>query len=147
MSICFFRWSYIYERVDINDIKILQHPRVTGVKCDSLVPPTKKFKTIAGGGFDIIIDDGLHTHEAQWKTFENFIPFLNEGGSYFIEDVWPYHIMNEKEKEHYWLKKHAPAFSDEEYKRLMAAIRPYHCIHHDLREGFEPDTYIIGVKK
>lgn len=38
-------------------------------------------------GFDIIIDDGLHTEESQFKTFHNFKGLMNDGGLYVIEDV------------------------------------------------------------
>lgn len=38
-------------------------------------------------GFDIIIDDGLHTEEAQYKSFYNFKELVNPGGIYVIEDV------------------------------------------------------------
>ena len=38
-------------------------------------------------GFDIIIDDGLHTAESQFKTFYNFQPYMNKGGLYVIEDI------------------------------------------------------------
>lgn len=38
-------------------------------------------------GFDIIIDDGLHTEEAQYKSFNNFKELVNPGGVYIIEDV------------------------------------------------------------
>jgi len=37
--------------------------------------------------FDIIIDDGDHTFEAQIKTFKNYSPFMRKGGIYIIEDV------------------------------------------------------------
>lgn len=37
--------------------------------------------------FDIIIDDGLHTGEAQYKSFKNFSSLVNKGGVYVIEDV------------------------------------------------------------
>ena len=139
----------IFERVEMEQIKIPGHERVDGYAGSSMEPiyEDSNIFQVFEEGFDIIIDDGLHTHEAQRKTFDNLFQYLKEGGSYFIEDVWPYHIMSEKEKEHYWLVKHAPAFSNEEYKKLMAAIRPYHVFHHDLRKGFEPDTYIIEVKK
>ena len=141
----------IFVRVDMKDVSILNHPHVHGCKCDSLEGPNDHFKELADAceGFDIIIDDGLHTHEAQRKTFENFFPYLKEGGSYFIEDVWPYHLMNETEKKHYWLEKHAPAFSDEEYEKLIAAIEKNSSdvIYHDLRNGYDPDTFIIEVKK
>ena len=38
-------------------------------------------------GFDIIIDDGLHSAEAQFKTFNNFKPLVNKNGLYVIEDI------------------------------------------------------------
>jgi len=38
--------------------------------------------------FDIIIDDGLHTFEANIKTFEALFPLLDsKSGIYFIEDI------------------------------------------------------------
>lgn len=138
----------IFTRVQEQDIAIFQDPRVTPCKCDSLEGPNDTFKDIVGRKkFDIIIDDGLHTHEAQWKTFENFFPFLKKGGSYFIEDVWPYDRMTNSEKQHYWLKKHAPAFSEEEYQKLLDVIAPYEVIYHDLRDGYDPDTFILEIKK
>jgi len=137
----------VFTRVDVKDIPILNNYNVHPIKCDSLVGPTEEFKNLASDGFDIIIDDGLHTHEAQWKTFENFIQFLKEGGSYFIEDVWPFDKMSDSEKNHHWLKKHGNVFSDKQYKKLLDVISPYTVTYHDLREGYEPDTFIIEIKK
>ena len=37
--------------------------------------------------YDIIIDDGDHTIEAQIKTFQNFSGLVKKGGLYIIEDV------------------------------------------------------------
>lgn len=37
--------------------------------------------------FDIIIDDGLHTQEAQLATVRNFFPYVKENGIYVIEDI------------------------------------------------------------
>jgi cephalosporin hydroxylase len=37
--------------------------------------------------FDIIIDDGSHIMENQFKTLRNFYPFLKSGGIYVVEDV------------------------------------------------------------
>jgi hypothetical protein len=37
--------------------------------------------------FDIIIDDGLHLHEANFTFFENSIHKLNSKGYYIIEDI------------------------------------------------------------
>ena len=44
-------------------------------------------KKIYGNKFDIILDDGLHTIEAQVKTFINFWPLLKKNGIYLIEDI------------------------------------------------------------
>ena len=129
------------------NVTILTHPQVHGCKCDSLKTPTTEFKALAKDGFDIIIDDGLHTHEAQWKTFLNFIPYLKDGGIYFIEDVWPYDKMTNKQKQHYWLKRYSPAFSEGEYQKLLNAISPYKVTYRDLRTGYDPDTFILEIKK
>ena len=37
--------------------------------------------------FDVIIDDGDHTHLGQLATFKNFFPLLEPGGFYIIEDI------------------------------------------------------------
>lgn len=137
----------IFTRVDIKNIPILNHPRVHAYKCDSVEGPGNDFERYANDGFDIIIDDGLHTHEAQWKTFVNFIPYLKEHGMYFIEDVWPYDVMTSKQKQHPWLKKHSPSFSEENYQKLLDVIEPYGVKYHDLRHGYDPDTFIIEVRK
>lgn len=39
--------------------------------------------------FDIIIDDGCHHFQSQFETLKNFYPYLNSGGIYIIEDIYP----------------------------------------------------------
>lgn len=39
------------------------------------------------GIFDLIIEDGLHTVDAQQKTLLNFWPYLKKGGLYVAEDL------------------------------------------------------------
>lgn len=39
------------------------------------------------GEYDFVIDDGLHTLEGQWSTFQNYWHTVRPGGTYFIEDV------------------------------------------------------------
>ena len=46
------------------------------------------WKNISHNDFDIIIDDGLHTFEANTCLFENSITFLSSSGVYIIEDVY-----------------------------------------------------------
>jgi len=47
----------------------------------------KDFLDEHNGGFDIIIDDGLHGYHANVSLFENTIDRLSEDGLYIIEDV------------------------------------------------------------
>lgn len=138
----------IFVRVTPEDIPALNRDRVHWCKCDSIEGPNTDFLSMVGDiKFDVIIDDGLHTHDAQRKTFENFIPYLNNGGTYFIEDVWAFDHMTEAQKQHRWIQTHRNDFSDEQYAQLLTAIEPYDTTFHDLRKGFHNDTFIIEVKK
>jgi hypothetical protein len=49
--------------------------------------------------FDIIIDDGLHTFEANVIFFENSIHKLKANGFFIIEDIINYHLFENKIKE------------------------------------------------
>ncbi|HMN73524.1 MAG TPA: hypothetical protein PKA55_16815 [Rhodoblastus sp.] len=42
---------------------------------------------IGGDKFDVVIDDGLHTYEANRSCMENSIGHVKDGGFYIIEDV------------------------------------------------------------
>lgn len=72
----------IFTRIKPEDIAVLNHPRVKWAKCDSTVSNVKEWQDIK---FDIIIDDGLHTPEANLKTFRSFKDQLK--GAFFVEDV------------------------------------------------------------
>lgn len=54
-----------------------------------------------GGDYDIIIDDGLHTHFHHIKSFEALYPQLKENGLYIIEDLHAYDCVNTIE----WFKE------------------------------------------
>ena len=54
-----------------------------------------------GGDYDIIIDDGLHTHFHHIKSFEALYPHLKENGLYIIEDLHAYDCANTIE----WFKE------------------------------------------
>ena len=54
-----------------------------------------------GGDYDIIIDDGLHTHFHHIKSFEALYPHLKENGLYVIEDLHAYDCINTIE----WFKE------------------------------------------
>lgn len=44
---------------------------------------------------DFVIDDGLHTLDGQWRTFQNYWRFVRAGGTYFIEDIENQHNKEE----------------------------------------------------
>jgi len=116
------------------DVSILTHPRVEWHTHDSTQP-------INIGRFDFVIDDGLHTHTAQRKTFENLMPYVDN--TYFIEDVWALDHMTVAEKGHEWLKR--GGYSDEGYQELLSTLKPYDVEFHDLRARHQPDSFIISV--
>lgn len=43
----------------------------------------------SGGSFDLVIDDGSHIYEHQRFTAAVLLRFVEVGGLYIIEDVWP----------------------------------------------------------
>lgn len=61
--------------------------RITTLLCDSTDP--KIVEILGDRKFDIIIDDGSHYDESQLKTIRNLWQFVNPGGYYIIEDVYP----------------------------------------------------------
>jgi len=135
-----------FQRINPEDISILDHENVLWHKCDSTTPGASS-TIVPGLKFDIIIDDGLHTHEAQRKTFENFFPLLKDDGVYFIEDVWPFDIMSAADKQHPWLKRNPTDWNDVDYAKLIETISPHTVTFHDIRKGHQPDTFIIEVRK
>jgi len=58
-----------------------------------------------GKKFDVIIDDGDHSVEAQLRTFANFFPYLSKEGVYVIEDVIGMNAANRLAVE---VRKHYP---------------------------------------
>ena len=133
----------IFERVKPENIKILNHPRVKWAKCDSTISNVKEWKDIQ---FDIIIDDGLHTTEANLKTFNSFKNQLR--GSYYIEDVWPLNIMSNEELNHSWIQIKKD-YSIEKYNSLLNELNQFGKVEHfDLRKKtMQPDSYIIKITK
>lgn len=75
--------------VDPESVKkeLNSHERIKFIECDSRNSEQVK-KKIASLRikFDVIIDDGEHSIPCQIDNFENFIPLLNKGGMYIIED-------------------------------------------------------------
>ena len=60
-----------------------------------------------GKEFDILIDDGLHTFEANVSMFENSIHLLGVGGVYIIEDITTECLAHlERLVENVWKRKY-----------------------------------------
>ncbi|NBR61184.1 MAG: hypothetical protein EBT86_05970 [Actinobacteria bacterium] len=74
----------------LNDIK-KNHPNINIITCDSTDLSQVESK-LKGLRFKLIIDDGDHSQWSQLTTFQNMINFLEEGGTYIIEDVNRYYI-------------------------------------------------------
>lgn len=84
-----------HKGIDLN--KIIEdinnnYPRVHLKTCDSTNTDQVSNK-LNGMKFKFIIDDGDHSLEAQLQTFKNFIPYLEWGGVYIIEDVGHVHQL------------------------------------------------------
>lgn len=138
----------IFGRVPAHKVPILKHERVHWCNCNSIKGPNAAFKEMIGDGkFEVIIDDGLHTHDSQRCTFENFISFLADGGVFFIEDVWAFNHMSAAQKKHRWMVRNPKDYSDRQYAQLMQALKPYNTTFHDIRKGYQPDTFIIEIRK
>ena len=122
-----------FQRISPHNIPILNHPRVAWHQHNSTTP-------VDLGQFDIVIDDGLHTHKAQRKTFECLMPYADR---YYIEDVWALDHMTPEQKQHKWLKR--GGYSEQEYGKLLTVLKPYTTEFHDQRAGHQPDSFIISA--
>ena len=139
----------IFVRVSAEDIPILQHPRVKWLKGDSTHPSVSGAiqKAWPDVQFDIIIDDGLHTPEANAQTFKNLFPFVKSTGSYYVEDVWPLDIANQKELQHYWLQKSPDIYNMLKMNMFLNQIDDKRVERFDLRKlSGQGDSYIIKVQ-
>ena len=140
----------IFTRLKPEDVPILKKDRVHWIQADSMVNSIqdKIIETWGDVKFDVIIDDGLHTPEANAKTFENLMPFLKDDGVFFIEDVWPLDIMTGSEWKHTWLKQRPEKYNMNKWKLFEKAIQVYKVKQHDLRKfSGKQDSYIYEIRK
>lgn len=140
----------IFTRTKPEDLDILSEERVKWLKADSMDASlgTKMKNEWGDVKFDFVIDDGAHWPEANRLTFENIIPFVNKGGVYFIEDVWPMDKMNAGELANPWLKKHPDRYDMMKHIRFMNTLDGYEKTVYDRRKETKcGDTYIIAVTK
>lgn len=87
-------WKEYFEKAniygaDILDEALFTEHRIQTYQCDQLDKKSisslwQNFKNVE---FDVILEDGLHTYEANIHFFENAIHKVKKGGYYIIEDV------------------------------------------------------------
>lgn len=105
----FFPNSKIYG-ADIDMNILFETDRIKTYYCDQTNPVIIKMMwnqtELAEGGFDIIVEDGLHTYNANVCFFENSIHKLNDGGYYIIEDILNYELRLFETKMAIWRNRY-----------------------------------------
>ena len=130
-----------FGRIPPEDLPMLKDPRVSYAKLDSTAPECYAHFKKLGQTFDFIIDDGLHTPEAQRLTFENLIEFTN---TYYIEDVWD---LDNVKMNHPWIKSHADDFTKDKWNKLLESVGKYTLTKHQWRKMKKQDSCILKVVK
>ena len=140
----------LFDRIPSKDVTILHKARVRFIESDSTVRSLpNKIKKAWGTDikFDFIIDDGAHWPEANRLTFENTIEFLKPDGTYFVEDVWPMHLMTPTQLLHSYLVKRAERYDMDKHVQMMDVFKKYDMTSYDRREETRcGDTHIIAMK-
>jgi len=95
----YFKNAKIYV-ADIDKDILFQENKIKTYYVDQLNTPSIEtmWKEIGIRNFDIIIDDGLHTTEANINLFTNSFNKLKKNGIYIIEDVYHRQLKNILEK-------------------------------------------------
>lgn len=138
----------IFERVNENDIPILNEDRVFYLKQDSTAENVTSIIEEAWPSvkFDFIIDDGAHHPLANALTLKNLMPRLKDSGIYFIEDYWPLDSMTDIELGNDWLVNRPERYNEENQKILLDELGTYNVEHFDHRSlTNKPDSYILKI--
>jgi hypothetical protein len=139
-----------FQRVEMEKLDIFGHKRVKLLKHNSLDENVNKEMKVHWGediAFDVIIDDGLHTPEANLKTLVNTIEFLKPNGMYFIEDTWPLHLMDAQQMTHSWITLGPTDYTKAKMQMFIDEVYKYHVVEYDLRKTRQPDSYMFMVAK
>lgn len=140
----------IFSRISEKDVPVLQRDRVHWMKADSTKENLTQSVIDRFGDikFDVIIDDGLHTPEANLKTFNNFFPLLKDDGVYYVEDAWPIDILTTKEMENSWLKERSDRYNMLKFLPFINEIEKHNVERIDLRKvSKKADSYIFKVQR
>jgi hypothetical protein len=139
-----------FERISETDLNyILKNPRVKYLKHSSTDFLIKEKLFSWNVKFDIIIDDGLHTPLANLYTLQNIIPFLKENGTYYIEDIFPIHIMSEDDLNFKWIKieENKKNWSLSKFLMLLEELQKYNNFTFDNRHLTKhQDSFIFKIK-
>tara|TARA_Y100000389_G_C17342522_1_gene454107 strand:- start:226 stop:843 length:618 start_codon:yes stop_codon:yes gene_type:complete len=140
----------IFKRLTPDDVPILKHERVKWIKADSrksdIIEKINKYWPETT--FDIILDDGMHTPEANKLTFRMLSDFLKDDGVYFIEDVFPLDIMTIKEMNNDWIKRNSDSLNHFEFQMFKDELKDWRIKQYDLRDKTgQPDSYIYRIKR
>lgn len=110
---------------DIDSNILFTEPRINTFFCDQTNPHVIKYmwkEPALEQQFDIIIEDGLHTYEANVCFFENSIHKLAINGTYVIEDIMNKDIPRFEPKIDEWKIKY-PDFTFS-LVRLQSEVNP-----------------------
>ena len=110
---------------DIDKNILFQTDRIHTYYCDQTNPDIIQAMWSQEGleePFDIIVEDGLHTFEANVCFFENSIHKLKKGGYYIIEDIRNDTLERWNSQLEQWKEK----YSNHTYKLLIIPSRRNH---------------------
>lgn len=138
----------LFDRVPMLSLEVVGDPRVSAIQGSSMSyhTTTKMNHAWPDVKFDIIIDDGKHTPDANRETFDLMFPYLKEDGSYYIEDVFPLDIMTQKELLHPWVLGHSDDYNIMKMMKFLTTVEKHNVTRFDNRTiTGEPDSYIFKV--
>ena len=142
----------IFTRIEEEDVPVLKEKRMHHIKGDSTQSEIESKIREKWGDivFDIVIDDGLHTPDANRRTFENLHHFINPDTMYFVEDVWPVKDMTEEERKHHWILKKIEEITIKKYDEFLYSLytRNSNPMKYDLRKrSGKMDSYLIKIER
>lgn len=139
----------IFTRVEAKEVDVLNHERMHWLKHNSTRASVKTAIKREWGDdirFDIIIDDGKHTPDANAKTLKNLVDFLAEDGAYYIEDVFPLHLMSQTQRSLPYLVERPDDYNLMEMNKLLTQLDNYNVEQFDLRgDTGKQDSFIYKL--
>jgi hypothetical protein len=146
----------IFTRISPYEIDLLREDRVHWLKGNTTADNISQLidKKWPGVKFDIIIDDGEHSPRANGLSFKNLSPYMKDTGTYYVEDVWPLHIMTKTDfetdniKDREWLRDNAEIYNKSEMDFFLSCVENYHTEEFDLRHlNKYGNSYIYKMMK